>query len=62
LVYASFGYRQPQIAKPFDLIPMFVALAMSLAMAYLSWTYFESGLVRFAREITSRQLELRVAA
>jgi peptidoglycan/LPS O-acetylase OafA/YrhL len=41
---------------------MFVALAMSLAVAYLSWTYFESRLVRFGREITSRQLELRVAA
>jgi peptidoglycan/LPS O-acetylase OafA/YrhL len=62
LVYACFGYRQPQIAKPFDLIPMLVALAMSLAVACLSWAYFESRLVRFGREITSRQLELRVAA
>jgi peptidoglycan/LPS O-acetylase OafA/YrhL len=62
LVYSNFGYEQPRINRALDVIPMFLAVALSVGVAYLSWNYFESKLLRFGHRVSSRQRALPVAA
>ena len=62
LVYSYFGYEQPRIERAFDVIPMFLAVGLSVGVAYLSWNYFESKLLRFGHRVSSHQRALPVAA
>ena len=47
LAFRVFEHRGPRLEQAFDLLPLMVALGGSLLLAYLSWTFFESRLVRY---------------
>lgn len=57
LTYACFGYDQPRLDKLFDVIPMLLAVAGSLALSHLSWKCFESKLVGLGHGIAFRLQE-----
>jgi peptidoglycan/LPS O-acetylase OafA/YrhL len=42
-----FEHREPTLARPFDLVPISIAVGLSLTLSHLSWTHFESRLVSF---------------
>jgi peptidoglycan/LPS O-acetylase OafA/YrhL len=47
LSFRLFEHRGPRLAHAFDLVPLTMALGGSLLLAHLSWTLFESRLVRY---------------
>ena len=47
LAFRLFEDRAPSLTEPFDLVPFAIALAGSLLLAHLSWTLFESRLVKY---------------
>ncbi|MGC2198376.1 MAG: acyltransferase [Terriglobales bacterium] len=51
-VFHLFGRRVPTIARALDLVPLTIALGASLLLAYLSWTLFESRLVKIGHRFT----------
>ena len=50
-----FEHREPVLARPFDLVPIATALLLSLALAQLSWRFFESRLVRYGHHFNYRR-------
>jgi len=61
LVYSYFGYEQPRLDRAFDVLPMLLAVALSVGVSLLSWKYFESKLVRFGHGFRFEQRESPVA-
>ena len=47
LAFRLFEHRSPRLVQAFDLVPLTIALGGSLLLACLSWTLFESRLVRY---------------
>ena len=47
LAFRLFEHRGPRLVQSVDLVPLTIALGGSLLLAHLSWTFFESRLVRY---------------
>jgi peptidoglycan/LPS O-acetylase OafA/YrhL len=45
-----FEHREPTLTRSFDLVPISIALGLSLTLSHLSWSLFESRLVRFGHQ------------
>jgi peptidoglycan/LPS O-acetylase OafA/YrhL len=45
--FRFFEHRAPTLGQPLDLFALAIALAVSLLLAHLSWTLFESPLVKY---------------
>jgi len=61
VVYSYFGYEQPRLDRAFDVVPMLLAVALSVGVSLLSWKYFESRLVRFGHKLRFQARESPVA-
>jgi peptidoglycan/LPS O-acetylase OafA/YrhL len=47
LAFRVLEHRGPRLVQAFDLVPLTIAMGGSLLLAYLSWSLFESSLVRY---------------